>query len=103
MSANTRPVPAHADRGRAAFDVTFASAMTDADLEWLPRVFDLATHTHPKRRPDPASPGVAALGHFWGLFLERLPARPAQTADHRAGEVLNRRPATLRRRPVGLR
>ena len=53
------------------FEVPFASAMSDSDLELLRRLLDLTTHTHPKMRPDPNSPGVVRLDHFSGLFLER--------------------------------
>jgi hypothetical protein len=60
----------HHRGGRALFGVTFHSAMSDADLDVLRHVLDLATHMHPKMHPDPNSPGVARLDHFSGLFLE---------------------------------
>ncbi len=47
--------------------------MSDADLAQLARLLDLTTHTYPKMRPDPTSPGVVRLDHFSGLFLERGP------------------------------
>jgi len=59
--------------GKVLFEVPFASAMSDSDLQVLVRLLNLTTHMHPKMQPDPNSPGVARLDHFSGLFLERGP------------------------------
>ncbi len=68
------PAASRRSRGRGGtvwFEVSFSSAMSDADLAVLARVLDLSTHMQQKLRPDPHSPGVARLDHFSGLFLER--------------------------------
>jgi hypothetical protein len=69
----TSPAPParHGRGGRVLFEVPFTSAMTDAELSRLARMFDLSTHMYPKQRPNPTSPGVARLDHFSGLYLER--------------------------------
>ena len=61
----------HRRGGKVVFQVSFRSAMSDADLAVLAHVLDLSTHMYPKMQPDPNSPGVARLDHFSGLFLER--------------------------------
>jgi hypothetical protein len=73
----------HHRGGIALFEVTFHSAMSDADLDVLRHVLDLSTHMHPKMRPDPNSPGVARLDHFSGLFLERGTADGEWTLEGR--------------------
>jgi hypothetical protein len=56
--------------GTVLFEVPFTSAMSDSDLARLARVLDLVTHTQPKMRPDPNSPGFALLDRSSGLYLE---------------------------------
>lgn len=53
------------------FEVRFASAMNDSDLDFLARSLDLVTHMHPKLRDTPTSPGVLRLDFESGLFLRR--------------------------------
>ncbi len=64
--AETAP-PGH----RVLFRVAFRSSMSDADLERLNRLLDLATHTHPKTPAVADTPGVARLDFDSGLFLLR--------------------------------
>lgn len=66
-----RHINPHHRGGTVIFQVTFRSAMSDADLVVLAHMLNLSTHMSPKMRPDPNSPGVARLDHFSGLFLER--------------------------------
>lgn len=84
--ATTDPPTANPHRrgGCALFEVTFHSAMSDADLDVLRHALDLSTHMHPKMRPDPNSPGVARLDHFSGLFLERGAAEREWTLEGRS-------------------
>ena len=55
------------------FAVSFASAMSDADIAVLTRTLDLVTHMHPKLHDSPTSPGVVRLDFYSGLFLKRGP------------------------------
>ena len=52
------------------FSVPFKSPMDDADLARLRRVLDLVTYMSPKPGVSGASPGVAQLDFWSGLFLE---------------------------------
>lgn len=56
---------------RTLFTVPFQTVMSDADVRGLNGVLDMATHLHPKLHASPASPGVARLDFFSGLFLIR--------------------------------
>lgn len=71
--ASRETVNPHHRGGRVLFEVPFASPMGDLDLARLRQVLDISTHTYPKMRPDPNSPGVARLDHHSGLFLEHGP------------------------------
>lgn len=73
-SRQSAPPPALAREergGQVLFEVPFRSAMTDADLARLARMFDLSTHIYSKLPSDPTSPGVARLDDFSGLYLQR--------------------------------
>jgi hypothetical protein len=52
------------------FSVPFHSAMTDSDLDRLRTSLDLVLYTDPKPGVSGASPGVARLDLWSGLFLE---------------------------------
>ena len=56
---------------RTLFAVDFRTAMTDADIQRLNSVLDMATHLEPKLHASPVHPGVSRLDFFSGLFLLR--------------------------------
>lgn len=58
-------------RRRTLFSIPFKSSMSDADLAHLHRELDLVTYLSPKPGVSGASPGVARLDTWSGLFLER--------------------------------
>jgi len=55
------------------FAVSFASAMSDADIAVLASTLGLVTHMYPKLHDSPTSPGVVRLDFDSGLFLTRGP------------------------------
>ena len=55
------------------FAVSFASAMSDADIAVLASTLGLVMHMHPKLHDSPTSPGVVRLDFYSGLFLKRGP------------------------------
>lgn len=63
--------PPGAPRYRVMFTLPFQTAMSDSDIHRLTRVLGMSTHLHPKLHSSPASPGVARLNFFSGLFLLR--------------------------------
>lgn len=58
-------------RRRTLFSIPFKSSMGDMDLTHLRSELDLVTYLTPKPGVSGASPGVARLDSWSGLFLER--------------------------------
>ena len=73
-NASSRPTAASSPTApsyRTLFTVDFRTAMTDADVQRLNSVLDMATHLHSKLPANPTHPGVSRLDFHSGLFLLR--------------------------------